>query len=320
MTIEAESKSDMAHALQTETLADRPSLSVLDSKSLIFVTGKGGVGKTTVVSNLIYRFLKSGQKTLHLTIEESGEALSSRWSPGDSLSGYYSFINLSGKDCFKEYIGSRSALNFLADRVLRGSLYKVFINAAPGLKELMVLGKIINEVNSGEWQKVIVDLPSSGHALAFLNVPLITKTTFASGLVGKESARIASCIQDSSSTAIVPVAVPEDMSVTEVLELCHSSRTDLGVALPLIVLNKYPGELISQEALDKFLLREEFRGEEFQGVKDLLSLALEVHLSRAAKAAIELKRLKDLSGCPVFVSAFSVKREYGLTILPELMQ
>jgi len=289
-------------------------LNDIDRKKLIFVTGKGGVGKTTVVCNLVYRFLKSGQKTLHLTIDQPEEALNTRVNPlFASFKEHYSFINLSGKECFREYISTRASLKFMADNLFGSSLYRAFVNAAPGLKELMVLGKILNQTENTSWEKIIVDLPSSGHALSYLRVPFITVKTFASGLVGKESARIVSLMQDERKTALLPVAIPEEMSVTEVLELADSSAGELKISVPFVLLNKHPGEIISKIGLERLI-----KEENLVKYTELLSFAGDVQMARAKKANHELAKLEQQGACKVIPVKISMTRRESITLLPEL--
>jgi anion-transporting ArsA/GET3 family ATPase len=135
-------------------------------------------------------------------------------------------------------------IEFLAKRILQSPIYHRFFTAAPGLKELMLLGKIlvIEEARDG-WQRrprydlILVDAPATGHGLSFLKVPIAARAAAPIGPIGTNAKRILNLLRDARRTALVIVTMPEEMAVVEAAWFHRLAVDEVGVKPRLLVLN-----------------------------------------------------------------------------------
>jgi len=182
--------------------ADRSGL----QRPFIFVTGKGGTGKSTVA-----RALATGVPNRRL---RSTEALE----PDDALAEWLA----------RHIGGPATAL------LRRSQTFGHLAAAAPGVAELVTIGKLADEAE--RW-RVVVDGPSTGHALAMLAAPQTFARLAPAGPVAREAERLAARLQAPEFAAYVGVALPEPMSVAEVLELDERLPEAIGRGLDLVVVN-----------------------------------------------------------------------------------
>jgi anion-transporting ArsA/GET3 family ATPase len=153
-----------------------------------------------------------------------------------------------------EYVRESVKLDLIARRILESPIYRRFFAAAPGLKELMLLGKVmvLEEEKAGlarrsRFDLVIVDAPATGHGLQFLKVPLAASRAVPVGPVGSNARRILSLLRDPGRTALVIVAVPEEMAVVEALELHRAARDQVEVKAAAFVLNACHERRLTEE-------------------------------------------------------------------------
>lgn len=212
-------------------------LKKLLNKRLIIVSGKGGVGKTSV--SIILAFLSAGlgKKVLLLEMNSSGriapffhvENISHREL---TLTNNISLINLSPAQCFKEY-----AIDLLYFSVLYKSFFtnryvSNFINAVPGLDEFMMMAKINNlesqtklKISSKpKYDTIIVDAPATGHGLSILEVPEVIGTVIKIGPPHRQANSIVRMLNDKNKTAFCLVTLAEEMPVAESEEYIRSIR------------------------------------------------------------------------------------------------
>jgi anion-transporting ArsA/GET3 family ATPase len=207
-----------------------------------------------------------------------------------------STVNLDPTAVMDEYVRHVVPVKLLARRILSSPVYRRFFAAAPGLRELMVLGKImvLEEARARlsrrpAWDLVVVDAPATGHGLAFLKVPLAASRAIPVGPVGHNARRVLKLLRDPGRTALVVVAVPEEMAVVEALEFHRLAVEELEVDLAATVLNACHERRFSdpEEAEVLRLTAAEARGVLEPGVS--LPPAL-----RAARRQIRRRRLTRL--------------------------
>lgn len=221
----------------------------LIQKRLIFVTGKGGVGKSTVVATLARALAARGRRTLVVetdafsampdllglpTLHSSDGPLSA----GENLWAE----NFEADECFVRTLSRFVPSKRIARAVVGNRVARVFFKAAPSVNEFVILDQIIEEVDRSEdghdlYDHVVVDLPASGHALTFLGVPQTLKGMMKVGPIAKRAQRIADEIRDPLHTAIVAVCVPEEMPVNETIELAENVRDELARGLSAVIVN-----------------------------------------------------------------------------------
>jgi anion-transporting ArsA/GET3 family ATPase len=218
-------------------------------RRLLVVSGKGGVGKSVVSAALALAAREEGRRVLLLEIAgtEAGRHPIGRMEPGTRPSEVRPGIFAARLDAslvMEDYVRETVRVGLLVRRVLESPIYQRFFAAAPGLKELMTLGKvmILEEAKQGWSRKplydtVIVDAPATGHGLSFLGVPGAAAQAIPVGPVGHNARRIVTLLKDRQRTALVVVAAPEEMAVVEGLELQRRAEDESGIATAGLVLN-----------------------------------------------------------------------------------
>lgn len=223
----------------------RPAL--LDRK-LHFVTGKGGVGKSTVAAALALDLARRGRRTLVIEMDTAAHV------PGlfGAVARDGAMMELAprlwcqavdGRSALEEYLGMIVPVKRLLAGVFQSRIYQYFVAAAPGLKELMTVGKVWFEATREErgkpaWDAIVVDAPATGHGLQYLQMPQAARDTFGSGLVQREAARVVALLQDPTITAVHVVTLAEEMPVTETLETHARLIGDLAMPVGAIVANR----------------------------------------------------------------------------------
>jgi anion-transporting ArsA/GET3 family ATPase len=207
--------------------ARAPASSIL-ARQLIFVTGKGGVGKTVVAGALALAGAAAGRD---VTLCEVGgrtglaEIFAGAWAPRDRPGpGHVSVVPLDPDAALREWIG-RTAGRPAAALMGRSEVFHYLVAAAPGARELVTIGKAWDLAvrggarGDGTGPLVIVDGPATGHALALLGAPSTYSAIVHGGPVGHQARDVRDFFRDAARSAVVLVATPEEMPVTETIEL-----------------------------------------------------------------------------------------------------
>ncbi len=224
-------------------------LDTLFSRRVVFLTGKGGVGKSLVGSAIALAARERGKRVLLVEVAAPLEAARvfggppSRGRETEVQPGLFT-LNLDPAAVMDEYVRHLVKLEVFTRRILDSPIYRRFFAAAPGLKELMVLGKImmLEEARARfsqkpTWDLLVVDAPATGHGLAFLKVPLAASAAVPVGPVGHNARRVLALLRDHRRTALVLVAVPEEMAVVEAVQFHALAAEELKMKPAAIVLN-----------------------------------------------------------------------------------
>jgi len=219
------------------------------SRRLVVLTGKGGVGKSVVGAALAVAARERGKRVLLVEVAapvEAARLLGGPPSQGretEALPGLFT-VNLDPAAVMDEYVRHVVKLEMLVRRILGSPIYRRFFAAAPGLKELMVLGKImvLEEARARLsqrplWDLVVVDAPATGHGLAFLKVPLAASAAVPVGPIGHNARRVLAMLRDPGRTALVVVAIPEEMAVVEAVQFHGLAKEELKMEPEAVVLN-----------------------------------------------------------------------------------
>ena len=210
---------------------------------LHFVTGKGGVGKSTIAAAIAIAAAGRGARVLAIELGEPAglcRTLGIRpTAPGaiaNVLGVHVAYFD--GAAALDEYLTRKMHLGRFAAPIISHPLYRAFVAAAPGLRELVAIGKVRDElVLQGHWDVVVVDAGASGHALGYLRMPASTALTFASGRVHREAAANAELLRDPSRCAIHVVATPEEMPLAEAAQTIAQLRA-LDLAIGRVIVNR----------------------------------------------------------------------------------
>jgi anion-transporting ArsA/GET3 family ATPase len=218
------------------------------------VTGKGGVGKTTLTASIARRLSWTGKRVLVAEVaSESGEpspvaaALGARGSseiPVDIAPGLRA-VQLTPSIGHLRFLQDTLHMRLLVDAAMRSSAIRRFLTAAPAFAELGVLYRMLDLMRqrrpdgSLEHELVVVDTPATGHALAITQLPEVLLKLIPGGPIGSAVREGLSLLQDPSHTGTLVVTLPETLPVSETLELVAGFRKH---AVPLIgvVANRMP--------------------------------------------------------------------------------
>lgn len=219
------------------------------ARRLIFVSGKGGVGKSSVAAALALAARRRGRRVLLAEIDAPrslGRTLagvSAGPEEAELMPGLW-LVNMSPRTVMDEYVRHVVKLDWVARRILESPIYDRFIAAAPGLKELITLGKlmVMEEARARRgpgprWDTIIVDAPATGHGLALLKVPLAASEAVPVGPVGHNARRVLALLRDPTRATLVIVALPEEMAVVEAEQFYRMARDEVRLDVGAVVLN-----------------------------------------------------------------------------------
>lgn len=303
------------------------------SKRLIVLSGKGGVGKSVVGAALSLAAVARGKRALLVEIDAPLEASRHLGAgpvgtlPTEVRPGLFA-VNLSPARVMDEYVRSVVKIEILARKILESPIYSRFFTAAPGLRELMTLGKImvLEEAREG-WSRrprydvVIVDAPATGHGLAFLKVPIAAEAAAPVGPIGANARRILGLLRDARRSALVVVAIPEEMAVVEATWFHRLAVEEVGIRPALTVLNAAHERRLSpaQEGEVLRLTAAGVAGRLDGGIP--LEAALESarrHIRRRKMTSFYRTRLKRALPMPLVTLPYLVDGEIGLEALQGL--
>jgi anion-transporting ArsA/GET3 family ATPase len=228
---------------------------------LIYVTGKGGVGKTTVAAALGLAAAQRGRRTIVVEVAEQHHMSRAFAHAGVGrdrearLADDLYAITVDPQHALEEWL-SRQVGGQALKILTRSSAFQYFVAAAPGAKELITIAKIWELAQGQRWTKtnrtydlVVVDAPASGHGIAMLETPRTFGDIARMGPIQRQAYKVRDMLADDDRTAYVAVALPEEMPVSETLELQDRLVAAVGLDLDAIVVNGvYPERFTRDEA------------------------------------------------------------------------
>lgn len=225
----------------------------LAARRLLVVTGKGGVGKTTVTAVLGRLLAAPGRRVLVFEVdprENLHQMLGIPPSGGEvTEAGPGLFLqNLKPRQVLDSIVRERLKLEALSRRVLESPVYQHFAEGAPGLKEVGILGHALRLLRGigrrGQpMDQVILDAPATGHGVSLLTAPRLLSEVIHKGPIGQMGHELAEFVADPEQVAVVVVTSAEEMPVDEALELRQSLLERFGREPSLLVVNGLYPEL-----------------------------------------------------------------------------
>ena len=253
--------------------------------TVVIVAGKGGVGKTTVTAVLARAAADRGLRVLAVELDgkpalasllANSEAEVRHLSPGDALA-----------ECLVEHGMAR-----VAKRLAASGVIDVVSAAAPGIDDLVVLGKVKQLERSGLYDLILVDGPAAGHAVTLLTSPAGLLATMRSGPVHTQAAEVTALLHDPQRCRVVLVTVPEHTPIDELIETSDLIEDRAGVQLAGVVVN----------AVDDWADVPHADTVELAGPPDLVTAARAAAAYRVARHAVqaaELQRLEAAMALPI---------------------
>jgi anion-transporting ArsA/GET3 family ATPase len=227
-------------------------------KRLLFVTGKGGVGKSTVAIALGLLAARRGLRTIvaELASQERVQGLfiddgRGQFSELELVPGLYT-ISIDPQQAMEEYL--RVKAGAIGQALGSSRLFQAFAMATPGMRELLSIGKVwelaqLHRRTRGgaPYDLVIVDAPATGHGVGLLRTPRTFADIARVGPIAHQGHTIADTIADSEFTGVIAVATPEEMPVNETMTLADELARD-ELPLDLVIVNAlYPARFQAQE-------------------------------------------------------------------------
>lgn len=217
---------------------------------LLVVTGKGGVGKTTISAALGLHLSARGARVLIVEMdprENVHRLLGLPPSGGDPLEANprLSFQNLRPRAVVDSIVREQVRVGWIADRVLASPIYDHFVGGCPGLEELAILGHALRSLQPPAksralpFDHVVLDAPATGHGLALLAAPRLVAEVIQKGPFGRLATDLALFVGDPLRCGVVAVTTAEAMPVQETLELIEALRLAHGRDPELVVANGF---------------------------------------------------------------------------------
>ena len=217
-------------------------LQFLTTATVTIVAGKGGVGKTTVTAVLARAAIRSGLRVM--VVELDGKPALGRLLPGIEV------LQLSATAALAEYLDTHG-FSRVAKRLAKTGVIDVVAAAAPGIDDIVVLGKIKQLELAGGYDLIVVDGPAAGHAISFLQSARSLMDTIRSGPVHGQAADVAAMMTDPTRCQVVLVTLPETTPINEAVETAYALEDRVGVHLgPLVVNGVDQGGVLPAESAE----------------------------------------------------------------------
>ncbi len=219
-------------------------------RRLLLVTGKGGVGRSSVTAALALLGARRGKRVLvcEVNAQERVAPLLGAAPAGPevrpALPGVWT-VDVTPESAMRQYGLMVLKYRTIYEAVFENRVVKYFLRVVPSLSELVMLGKILHEVRAEErgrprWDLVIVDAPATGHAVQLLRTPGALLDTVPAGPLRRDAQWMHDLLLDPALTSVALVTLPEEMPVNEAIELDEQLRVLVGVPRGCLVVNAVP--------------------------------------------------------------------------------
>jgi anion-transporting ArsA/GET3 family ATPase len=229
------------------------------ARRLLFVTGKGGVGKTTVAAALAQLAAHRGAKVLVCEMDAKGSLAGAYDQPPFEFeprrvpgAGDLYGMAMNTEDSLREYLRLFVRIP-LVGRI--GPLARTFdfvADAAPGVKEILSLGKLCYEVRERHYDIVVVDAEASGHIVSQIDAPRAITDLVKVGLIRDQTRWMLELLDDPAITGLVVVTTPEEMPVNESVDLIERVRTQTQVDVAAVILNRVLPDVFDERGCEVF--------------------------------------------------------------------
>jgi anion-transporting ArsA/GET3 family ATPase len=223
---------------------------------ILIVSGKGGVGKTTVAAALALVAARAGRRVCVAEMDYKGTLArilgggDMSYDPREITSGVWG-VNVVPEDALREYLDVQYHMKRLSKVFTNTQFVDYITTAAPGLKDILVLGKIwyLEQGQSSgapvQFDTIIVDAPAAGHMLTFLSAPMGLSDAVRLGPVKRQADWLVQMLRDPKRCRVHLVTLAEEMPVTETLETAEALHSRIGIDPGALVANGVYSQLFS---------------------------------------------------------------------------
>jgi anion-transporting ArsA/GET3 family ATPase len=214
----------------------------LSTRKIVFVTGKGGVGKSVCAASIAWSQARKGRRVCLVELggqsfyESFFETRGISYEPSEVIPDVHIAL-YTPQDCLREYVLHYLKVPKLYDIFFQNKVMKAFMNAAPALAELSILGKLTSEIRGilkYDYDLYVVDCFSTGHAMALFRAPGGLSTTFKNGPLHDQAHDIAEVIRNPEHTHYVLVTLPEEMPVAETEEFHAVLKNEMNAQVSIV--------------------------------------------------------------------------------------
>ena len=226
------------------------STALLDRR-LLFVSGKGGVGKSTVAAAVALLAAEQGKRVLVCEVDAKGnladfyETGPLQFAEREVQPGLWAMA-MDTEASLKQYLSLQMKVPLVARIGPIARMFEFIAVAGPGVKEIVTIGKFCWEVRERHYDLVVVDASPTGHIVGQLASPQAINELVQVGVVRNQTQWMLDILGDPAKTGLVIVATPEEMPVAETIELSHRVREETNVDLAAVVVNRVLPELFGR--------------------------------------------------------------------------
>lgn len=303
-------------------------MSDLLDKRLVFVTGKGGVGKSTVALSLGIAAAARGKRTIvcEVSAQEHASRVLRRAEVGfhevEMRENLWA-ISIDPDHSMREYLLLQLKVKAMGELLSRSRIFTYLAAATPGLRELLTIGKVWElaqphrKVKKGRrYDLVVVDAPATGQGIGFLQAPRTFANIARVGPIHNQARTLDRFVTDHAMTGVAIVALPEEMPVNESELLERELSDEIGVTVDRVYMNAvYPERFSADEAGRLAEVQDSVDGAARAAVRAAVS-----ERRRAEAHREQLERLKRLVRAPVKILPFIFEPELGTPELERLAE
>ena len=310
-------------------MADVDDMKNLLDRTILLVTGKGGVGKSTVAATLARRAARDGKKVLLIELESVSRAapLFGVADAGPEAQLVDHNIWLMGVDALSSlryFALQQLKLETVVKLALRNKAVRGFFMAMPGIKSILFLyhlWRLESEhgpAGDGRWDLIVCDLPTSGYVIGLYGVPATISQIFRMGPLANYARGMADMLFDPKRAGLVLVTLPEEMPVVETVELIERLRARNGVEAAAVFVNGIYPELVAPTEIEALVAAARSSGETPPHELEGMLWAAELLAGRNARAERLLPLLRNEVGDRMIELPHLFRRHMHLAAIDEL--